>query len=472
MNTLRMLDHQVEQLNSLLFSRTDVESAAYLRCAVVQHGNDITFLVRDVIPVADQHYLIRERDRLSIASDSFIPVLKHVRGRDEAFVFIHTHPDGLRAFSRQDNREEERLFATVRRRASGRPHVSIVFTDRASFAGRVHLSNGGTAPLDRIVTIGARFRIHFGDPDETPISLIFDRQVRAFGPDIQRVLRHLRVAIVGGGGTGSAVFEQCLRLGVGEILVIDHDLFDVTNVNRVYNSRRTDAGKPKIDIMERTAADADLPTVIRTIRGSINDPAVARELVWADVIFGCTDKELPRAILCRLATRYLIPLFDLGVVVASTDGVLKGVTGRVTTVFPGTACLMCRERISPAMIRAESLPPGERKRLATEGYAPELGITNPAVIPFTTGVAAQAVSELLHRLTGFMGARASSETLIQFDVPQIRSNATPAEPWCDCANTATWGRGDEMPLLGMAWPESTDEPVSDTDDAAISAKKR
>jgi hypothetical protein len=189
---------------------------------------------------------------------------------------------------------------------------------------------------------------------------------------------------------------------------------------------------------------------VRIIEESINDSAVARQLLHADVIFGCTDKELPRAILCRIATRYLIPVIDMGVIVSSVNGVLTGVTGRITTMFPGTSCLMCRERISPAMIRAESLPPEERRNLAAEGYAPELDVPNPAVIPFTTAVAAFAVGELLHRLTGYMGDRVSTETLIQFDRAQLRSNATPAEAWCDCANAEHWGRGDEDPFLGMS----------------------
>lgn len=463
MNTLRILDRHARELERALFSRTDVESAAYLRCRVVRTGDDITFLVRHIVPVLDEHYLLRRNNRLSIASESFIPVVKRARMDDEAFVFVHTHPDGPRAFSERDDIEEAQLFTTVRQRMPGRPHLSLVFTDVETFAGRVHLEDGAIAPLDRIVVVGDRLRVRLGDPDVDPLPHIYDRQVRAFGPDVQRVLRHLRVGVVGGGGTGSPIFEQCLRLGVGEILVIDHDAFDETNVNRVYNSRVSDHGRPKVQIVERTAADTGLPTIVRTIESSINDERVARELVACDVIFGCTDKELPRAILCRISTRYLIPVFDLGVVVSSKDGLLSGVTGRVTTIFPGTACLMCRERISPAMIRAESLSDEERSRLAAEGYAPELGITNPAVIPFTTAVAAQAIMELLHRLTGFMGARTSTETLLQMDLPQVRSNSTPAETWCDCANEEVWGRGDEEPWLGMAWPER--EPTAVTKDA-------
>ena len=42
---------------------------------------------------------------------------------------------------------------------------------------------------------------------------VFDRQVRAFGADIQELLATLRIGIVGNGGTGSPVAEQLIRLG-------------------------------------------------------------------------------------------------------------------------------------------------------------------------------------------------------------------------------------------------------------------
>jgi hypothetical protein len=455
MNTLRMLDRHAERLREILFDRPGVEAAAYLRCAVVRQRSDLTLLVRDVVPVMEDHYLLRGSDRLSIASDSYVPVLKQARVLGEAFVFIHTHPAGPRHYSTADDQEERRLFETVRARVAARPHASIIFVDMDTFVGRLYDENGMVQPLDRIVVVGARMRLLLGDTDVAPLPVFLDRQVRAFGEDVQRVLRHIRVGIVGGGGTGSPTFEQCLRLGVGEILCIDPQLLDETNVNRVWNSRRTDAGTAKIEIMERTAQRSGLPTIVRTIQGSINDPQIARELVSVDVVFGCTDKELPRAILCRLATRYLIPVIDMGVVVRSTEGRLTGVTGRVTTVYPGTSCLMCRGRLSPATIHAESLSPEEHRRLVAEGYAPELDTPDPAVITFTTAVAAFAVNEFLHRLTGFMGDRKSTETLIQFDVPQIRSNATPAEPWCDCATQALWGIGNEEPFLGIAWRDAT-----------------
>lgn len=136
----------------------------------------------------------------------------------------------------------------------------------------------------------------------------------------------------------------------------------------------------------------------------------------------------------------------------SKDGVLKGVEGRVTTLFPGAACLFCRERITPGRIAAESLPEDRRQALAAEGYAPELGIPDPAVIAFTSAVASQAVAELLHRLSGFMGdERTSTEVLLRFHETEIRRNRLKPGTHCLCSERSLWGRGDTRNFLGLTW---------------------
>jgi molybdopterin/thiamine biosynthesis adenylyltransferase len=144
---------------------------------------------------------------------------------------------------------------------------------------------------------------------------VFDRQIRAFGSAGQHLLAHLRVGVVGAGGTGSAVCEQLIRLGVGEITVIDDDVIndDGSNVTRVWGSTMADIGMPKVDIVARTAAHIGFSTRINPIKGTINDEANARELRHCDVIFGCTDDNRGRMTLSRIGTWYLIPVIDMGV---------------------------------------------------------------------------------------------------------------------------------------------------------------
>ena len=65
-----------------------------------------------------------------------------------------------------------------------------------------------------------------------------ERQARLFGPSFNPLLRGLRIAVVGLGGTGSAVAMLLARLGVGHLLLIDDDIVETTNLNRIHGSRR------------------------------------------------------------------------------------------------------------------------------------------------------------------------------------------------------------------------------------------
>ena len=62
------------------------------------------------------------------------------------------------------------------------------------------------------------------------------------------------------------------------------------------------------------------------------------------------------------------------------------------------ACLVCRGRVDLERAAAEMLEPEEHRRRVDERYAPALAGVEPAVVAFTTQVAAAAVSELLERL--------------------------------------------------------------------------
>jgi molybdopterin/thiamine biosynthesis adenylyltransferase len=247
--------------------------------------------------------------------------------------------------------------------------------------------------------------------------------------------------------------EQLVRLGVGSLTLFDGDCFEDTNVNRVYGSTLALVGLEKVLIAKQHLDMIGLGANVRAIPEDITLESAARELRNCDVIFGCTDKQIPRAILMQLASLYNLPVIDLGVKIDSREGDILGIHGRITTLMPGEACLFCRGRINSEALRIEAMKPEERNAQAREGYAPELETPAPAVIAFTSAVASLAVAELLHRLTGFMGAeRKSSEVLIAFDQSRIRTNRVAPRDSCLCADHTWWGRGDQVPFLGLTWP--------------------
>jgi hypothetical protein len=186
----------------------------------------------------------------------------------------------------------------------------------------------------------------------------------------------------------------------------------------------------------------------------ITTVAAARHLCSCDIVFGCTDDNAGRLVLSRFSTFLLTPVIDSGVLVSSDQsGILRGIDGRVTTLVPGQACLVCRGRIDLKRAGAELLTPDERRRREDEGYAPALGRTEPAVVTFTTLVAATAVSELLERLIGYGPEPRPSEVLLRFHDREISTNVDSprARHYCD-VSSGKLGTGITDPFLEQTWP--------------------
>jgi ThiF family protein len=456
--SLTILEEDYTQLQRVLTTNAGVENGAYLLCRQAQTPAETRLLVREVIPIEAEHLLEVSPVHMKIASPSYRRAMKRADEQKCGFVFVHTHPNSDAPHSLQDDREEAPLFKTAYARIHNDvTHASLVINERGISAARVWLVDGSTRPIERVRIVGKRLRFWFAEKGGALIREFFDRQVRAFGPELQQLLDRLKIGIVGIGGTGSAVLEQLTRLGVGELVISDGQRFEASNVNRLYGSRTIDQDLAKVKIGQRVIADIGLGTRLTVIDRPITYKSVMAALRECDVIFGCTDEEWGRSILSRMAIYYGIPVFDLGVKIDSGAGQIRSIQGRVTTLLPGAACLFCRGRITAERIAIESLRATDPKAAAErvrEGYAPELEDPAPAVIPFTTTVAASSVSELLHRLTGFMGEdRNSTEIIHLFDVTSTRRNSKLPLAGCFCAPRASWMRGDVRPLLDTSWRE-------------------
>lgn len=61
-------------------------------------------------------------------------------------------------------------------------------------------------------------------------------------------LHNSTVAVIGLGGVGGAAVEAIVRAGVGTIILMDHDVFDVTNINRQILASNDTIGKSKVQV--------------------------------------------------------------------------------------------------------------------------------------------------------------------------------------------------------------------------------
>lgn len=443
-------------------ARQPVESAGVLLASVVHvAGGDIRLLVRRLRWVHEASYFERAADRMSIASDGYVPHLGEAELIGAMAIWMHTHPGGTSSPEpSQHDVEVDAQIADLFRLRSGSPYYGALIVSprrgRFEFTGYLQASGERHIAISKCWIIGDRFALYdsYGSIAQQQIPA-FDRNVRAFGGAIQDALRQLSVGVVGCGGTGSAVVEQLARLGVREFHLFDPDRLSESNVTRVYGSFPDDVDRYKVDILadhvSRIAPDAR----VHLSRAMITSEPTARRLRECDVVFGCTDDNAGRLVLSRHATYFLTPVIDVGVLISSdTAGLLTGIDGRVTTLVPGVACLVCRGRINTARAAAELMTPSERKRREDEGYAPALPRVEPAVVAYTTMVAAAAVAELIERFVGYGPEPRPSELLLRCHERELSANtqAPALRHYCH-PNSGKLGIGMTTPYLEQTWPE-------------------
>lgn len=76
----------------------------------------------------------------------------------------------------------------------------------------------------------------------------FSREELIIGKDNIDKLNKSKVAIFGIGGVGSYVVEGLVRSGIGNFILVDKDVVDVTNLNRQIIATTKTIGMPKVEV--------------------------------------------------------------------------------------------------------------------------------------------------------------------------------------------------------------------------------
>lgn len=146
----------------------------------------------------------------------------------------------------------------------------------------------------------------------------------------QKTLTDAHVCIVGLGGLGGAVVEILARLGVGNLTLIDGDVFEESNLNRQLLSTTQNLGNSKVE----AAADRVRlinPSVSTRVHPAFLKPANAVSLIaGADVVADCLD---------NLKTRFLLEKAAKSVGIPLVSAAVAGTYGQITTIFPEDAGL-------------------------------------------------------------------------------------------------------------------------------------
>jgi hypothetical protein len=387
------------------------------------------------------------------STDLVETLLREAFGKEQAIVKVHSHPIEYRRFSDLDDRSDRDLFTSITGFLNDElPHASVIMLPDGELFGRVVADEGKIiGPLASIMAVGHDLRIWQERRNEEASGFAV-RHAQAFGNGTTSILRTLSIAIVGCSGTGSIVAEQLARLGVGRLVLVDPDVVEEKNLNRILNSGKEDAylARPKVHVLASAIARMGLNQEVLPLAANLISPDVVRKVAECDIVFGCMDGAEGRHMLNRLATFYLMPYFDVGVRLdADGKGGIDGIAGAVHYLQPGLSSLLSRGAYDMKRVEAEEIrrtDPELYRRRVKEGYLRGVEEDRPAVISVNTFFAALAVNELLARLHPYRNLGNENFSLLGGSLSEMQFYPESEGPPCAILQRHI-GRGDVVPLL-------------------------
>jgi molybdopterin/thiamine biosynthesis adenylyltransferase len=433
--------------SELLNESIELETAGVIFAEPVKiKETEWKLLVREFLLVPQDAYSIRAEDQIELTPKFMATVIKKARISNQSLIFVHTHPwQGNVSASSVDIRGESILMPTLFKRIPNIPHGRLVLGPDG-YDALLYVSEQQTSRM-KIIDVGQTIDDLGQEQGESSLSpnSKYDRQIRAFGEDGHKKIASLKIAIVGLGGTGSVVAQELAHLGVESFILMDPDILELTNLNRVVGSTADDVGIPKIKIAEEMIRKINPRVSIISIQDSVIKNDVAKELISADLIFSCTDTQGSRAMINYISYQYFIPCIDMGVSIHVAEGSVKDIVGRIQMIGPGLACLICSNILDPEIVRQDFMSEEERQ---SDPYIVGGGNTpQPAVISLNSTVASLAVSMFLGAVT--KAPFRARYQVYKADTGTIRSVISEADPKCVvCSVSGLLGRGNSWPLLG------------------------
>ncbi len=420
--SVRITESDYKRLYQHLFPRDEDEHAAVLGVGVTMTRRGIRLLVRRVFIAQDgTDYVEGDVGYRKLTAEFVTQSSLACEAEGLGYIAVHCHGGSdTVTFSQTDLDSHSRGYPALLDNLRGMPVGALVFAKNA-VAGDFWMANGDRYDLDGFDVVGNNL-LHLNDgfssmsTSSSGSSPVFDRQVRMFGDVGQARLSSQKVAVIGAGGVGAMIIEQLTRMGVGEVVVIDDDRLEDTNLNRLVGSGPTDlrhflhkylpflSVKPrfKVDIARRLAKRSGAKSIVRAVPMSVARQEAASMLVDCDYIFLAADTAQARLVYNAVIHQYLIPGTQAGVKIQvdKLDGSVVDISTWVRRTIPGAGCFWCGGLISSKKLQEESLT--ESQKRSQVYIIDEQGVHAPSIIMLNGIVASHAVDSYVERVTGLM----------------------------------------------------------------------
>lgn len=164
------------------------------------------------------------------------------------------------------------------------------------------------------------------------------------GREGQKKLAKARAVVIGCGALGTNALSFLVRAGVGQVLVLDRDIVDLSNLQRQALFEEGDVGRPKAKVAEERLRGVNSDVKVRGVVADLHHANIEGYIRGASVVVDATDNMETRFLVNDACVKHGIPWVYAGAV---------GVTGMVMPVVPGGPCLRC---VFPNLPQSGHLP--------------------------------------------------------------------------------------------------------------------
>lgn len=225
--------------------------------------------------------------------------------------------------------------------------------------------------------------------NQAPISAAEDRfsRFRLIGWWDQQKIRAARVLVIGAGALGNEILKNLALLGFTNIVVVDLDTIDATNLSRSILYRATDIGKPKAQVAAEATRSIFPEAQVHPVTANVMHGLGLGLFGWADVVLAGLDNREARLWINRACWKMNRPWID---------GAIEGINGVARVFLPGTPpCYECTlgETDWEILNRRMSC-----NLLLLEQDAQGKVATTPTISSIIAGLQVQEAVKLLHGL--------------------------------------------------------------------------
>ncbi len=320
-----------------------------------------TAIVTDIILPKRGERTLHSTGNVSFVGPYLARATREAVRKTHGLVFMHSHPtNGWQEMSAADERAERGRIADVAR-TTGQPLVGMTVGRDGHWSARVWKGDAGrrSSLTCRKVRIVEESRLVVW---QRPLrgrgrrSRQY-RTVQSWGEDKQGWIESVRIGVVGLGSVGSVVVEGLARIGVRDLVLIDHDLVEENNLDRLLNAGTREIGKPKTVVAARAArrASSARSISVATVQNSLQSREAYSLARDCDILVSCVDGPVGRDLLNRIAFRDGIPVIDGGVEVRTDirTNNMNAARWKAHLVNPYQQCLRCKEQYTSSDVMME-----------------------------------------------------------------------------------------------------------------------